>query len=34
MNQLDYTDYKANLSTEKDENGKLFVISKDGTTTF
>ena len=34
MNQRDNTDYNANLSTEKDENGKLFVISKDGTTTF
>lgn len=27
-------EFKPNLSQEKDEHGKLFVISKDGTTTF
>lgn len=34
MEQLSTTDYLPKLSEESDEHGKLFVISKDGTTTF
>ena len=34
MNQSENVDFKLELSTEKDEHGKYFVISKDGTTTF
>lgn len=34
MEQLDSKDYMPLLSSEKDEHGKMFVISKDGTTTF
>ena len=34
MEQLSTTHYLPKLSDERDEHGKLFVISKDGTTTF
>lgn len=34
MEHIESTEYVPNLSTERDEHGKLFVISKNGTTTF
>ncbi|MBR6842073.1 MAG: hypothetical protein IKM77_07240 [Prevotella sp.] len=34
MKQISTVDYTPQLSQEKDEHGKKFVLSKDGTTTF